>query len=211
MKKLVFELKDALYDLAFPNELLKGRIHLLLLIIESCRFMMHNEQVGNSNHKFVLVVDDMSRLFFCKEDKMFSLMFPFHVNEYPAIRFDLNNLPLDGKMLSDVNQVFESDIFEMSDPIDFIDFIANLQKDNPDLWTVIRHLMTYEIGYIRYDDDPGGFKKASRRGIPGHHPRYHYDINLNSQATFKIGLAKKLTPNEFVDFLNNNSDRAVLK
>lgn len=211
MKKLVFELKDSLYDLAFRDEIIKDRIPILLIIVEACRYMMHNEQVANANHKFMLVVDDMNRLFFCREGKMFSVLFPFHVNEYPTIRFDLNNLPLDGKMFSDVNRVLESELLEVKDAIDFIEPIANLQDENPDLWIVVKHLLTYEIGYIRYDDDLDGFRKASRRGVPKQHPRYHYDVNLDSQATFKLGLARQISPDDFVDFLNNNRDRAVLK
>ena len=67
MKKLVFELKDSLYDLAFKDEIIKGRIPILLIVVEACRYMMHNEQVANADHKFMLVVDDMNRLFFCKQ------------------------------------------------------------------------------------------------------------------------------------------------
>lgn len=211
MKKLVFELKDSLYDLAFQEEMIKGRIPILLIIVEACRYMMHNDQVANADHKFMLVVDDMNRLFFCKEGKMFSLLFPFHVNEYPTIRFDLNNLPLDGKMLSDVNRILESEIFKMKDAIDFVEPIANLQDGNPDLWVVIKHLLTYEIGYIRYDDDPEGFRKASRKGMSKQHPRYHYDVNLDSLATFKLGLSRQITPDDFIDFLNNKKERAMLK
>lgn len=211
MKKLVFELKDSLYNLAFQDEIIKGRIPILLIVIEACRYMMHNEQVTNANHKFMLVVDDMNRLFFCKEGRMFSVMFPFHVNEYPTVRFDLNNLPLDGKMLSDVNQILGSEQFEEKDAIDFIEPIANLQDENPDLWVVVKHLLTYETGYIRYDDDPEGFRNASRMGVPKKHPRYHYDVNLDSQATFKLGLSRQITPDDFVDFLDNKKDRAVLR
>lgn len=211
MKKLVFELKDTLYDLAFRNEIIKGRISLLLIIVEACRYMMHNEQVANANHKFMLVVDDMNRLFFCKEDKMFSVMFPFHINEYPTVRFDLNNIPLDGKMFSDINRVLDSELLDVKDTFDFIEPIANLQDENPYLWIVVRHLLTYEIGYIRYDDDPEGYRNASQRGIAKHHHRFHYDVNLDSQATFKLGLPRHITPDGFVDFLNNKRDRVVLK
>ena len=211
MKKLVFELKDSLYDLAFQDEIIKDRIPILLIVVEACRYMMHNEQVANANHKFMLVVDDMNRLFFCKEGKMFSVMFPFHINEYPTVRFDLNNLPLDGKMLSDINRILESEQLNVKDAIDFIEPIANLQGENPDLWVVVKHLLTYETGYIRYDDDPEGFRNASRKGTPKQHPRYHYDVNLDSQSTFKLGLSKQITPDDFVDFLDDKKDRPVLK
>ena len=50
MKKLIFELKDSLYDLAFRDEIIKGRTPILLIVIEACRYMMHNVQVSNANH-----------------------------------------------------------------------------------------------------------------------------------------------------------------
>ena len=47
--------------------------------------------------------------------------------------------------------------------------------------------------------------------VPKKHPRYHYDVNLDSQATFKLGLSRQITPDDFVDFLDNKKDRAVLR
>lgn len=56
MKKLIFELKDDLFNLAFPEEMLKERRELLLVLVEACKYMMYNDQVANANHKFMLVV-----------------------------------------------------------------------------------------------------------------------------------------------------------
>ena len=41
--------------------------------------------------------------------------------------------------------------------------------------------------------------------------RYHYDINLSQDVAFKIGLSKQLTPEKFVDFLDDTKDRKSLK
>ena len=211
MKKLVFELKNALYDRSIQKVIIE-RKDILLVVLEACRYMMHNEQVHNTTNKIILVVNEMNRLFFCSDEKMFSVMFPFHVNEYPLVRFDLDNIPIDSKVLSSLIQYIESKEFSSDDALDFITPIGDIQEQsNADFWKIVRHLLLYDIGYGRYDDDPEGFKKASKDGKPKQHPRYHYDINLDSQATFKLGLSKKMTSDKFIDMLDNKKERLVLK
>lgn len=211
MKKLVFELKNALYDRSIQKVIIE-RKDILLVVLEACRYMMHNEQVHNTTNKIILVVNEMNRLFFCSDEKMFSVMFPFHVNEYPLVRFDLDNIPIDSKVLSSLIQYIESKEFSSDDALDFITPIGDIQEQsNADFWKIVRHLLLYDIGYVRYDDDPEGFKKASKDGKPKQHPRYHYDINLDSQATFKLGLSKKMTSDKFIDMFDNKKERLVLK
>lgn len=211
MKKLVFELKKAFYDKSIQENII-GRKDILLVVLEACRYMMHNEQVPNATNKLILVVNEMNRLFFCSDEKMFSVMFPFHVNEYPLVRFDLDNIPIDSKVLSTLIQYIESKEFSSDDALDFITPIGDIQEQsNADFWKIVRHLLLYDIGYVRYDDDPEGFKKASKAGRPKQHPRYHYDVNLDSQATFKLGMSKKITSDKFIDMLDNKKDRFVLK
>ena len=143
---------------------------------------------------------------------MFPIRFPFHVNEYPQIRFDLNNTPIDAKMISDVTTMIEADVYESTDALDFIAPISDYQENvNPNIWAIMNHLMTYEIGYIRYDDDLEGYDRACRAGAGKTHPRYHYDVNLDSQAAFKIGLSRQLSPDKFVDFLDDTKERLFAK
>ena len=80
-----------------------------------------------------------------------------------------------------------------------------------DFWKVLKHLLTYEIGYVRYDDDIEGFKSAANAGKPDLHPRFHYDVNLTQQSAFKIGLDKQMTLNKFVDFLDDTKTRKTIK
>ena len=211
MKKLVFELKNALYYRSIQEDIIQ-RKDILLVVLEACRYMMHNEQVPNATNKLILVVNEMNRLFFCSDEKMFSVMFPFHVNEYPLVRFDLDNIPIDSKVLSTLIQFIGSKEYSSDDALDFITPIGNIQEqNNADFWKIVRHLLLYDIGYVRYDDDPEGFKKASKAGRPKKHPRYHYDVNLDSQATFKLGVFKKVTSDKFIDILDNKKDRLILK
>ena len=212
MKKYIFELKDSLLNMAFGDGMLKERKDMLLIVLEACRYMMYNDQVPNANNKVMLVVNDMNRLFFCSKKKMFSVMCPFHVTDYPSIVFDYNHIPIDSEIMSIISTFLDSDEYNADEALDFITQIEDLQENGKrDLWLIIKHLLTFELGYVRYDDNLEEFNKASREGHPKRHPRYHYDVNLDSQATFKLGLSSQLTPSKFVDFLDNTKDRLVVK
>ena len=51
------------------------------------------------------------------------------------------------------------------------------QKQQSSNTSCLLYTSTYELGYIRYDDDIDGFKEAAKKGVPKQHPRYHYDVN----------------------------------
>ena len=87
MKKLWYEVIGNLYEIAFPKKLIKDRRSLLLVVLESCRYMMQNETVDHADNIMVLAVNDMNRLFFCKEKKMYSIVFPFHTECNQKIHF----------------------------------------------------------------------------------------------------------------------------
>lgn len=46
-----------------------------------------------------------------------------------------------------------------------------------------------------------------KNGIPHKHPLNHYDVHLSNQVTFKIGCHTGVTPDWFIEFLDNDSDR----
>lgn len=212
MKKLKYELKGNLHDLAFPHHLLKDRRDLIMIILEACRYMQQNTTTDHAGNLLMLVVNDMNRLFFCKEKKMFSISFPFHTECYPTIHFDLDKIDIDSFMISNLCDFLNSCDYEEKSIYDFATPILEKEQSvSNDFWVVLKHLLTYEIGYVRYDDDIDGFRVAAKKGHPKRHPRYHYDINLSQDAAFKIGLSKQLTPEKFVDFLDDTKDRKSLK
>lgn len=212
MKKLKFEMIGNLYNMAFPENMIKSRKELLAVILESCRFMMQNSTVNHADNLLMLVVNDMNRLFYCKDKKMFSVAFPFHVDCSSPIKFDLDGIDINSAMISNLFTVINSDEFEMTCSYDFITPIIDIEEQfSVDFWTVLKYLMTYELGYIRYDDDIVGFNKASKEGVPNRHPRYHFDVNYSQQAAFKIGLDRHISPDKFVDILDDTIDRKYLR
>lgn len=195
MKKLQFEILGNLLNQAFPKQLLKDRRDLLIILLEACRFILQNQSVKHADNLLMLVVEDMSRLFFCMDKKMYSICFPFHVELYPSIQFNLDDIDIDSMMISNLCTVFNSKEFDAKSIYDFVTPLLELEdKISKDFWRVLKHLLTYEIGYVRYDDDIDGFRTAAKVGNSKFHPRYHFDVNLSQQVAFKIGLDKQLTP-----------------
>lgn len=212
MKKLQFEILGNLLNQVFPKQFLKDRRDLLIILLEACRFILQNQPVKHADNLLMLVVEDMSRLFFCMDKKMYSICFPFHVELYPSIQFDLDDIDIDSMMISNLCTVFNSKEFEAKSIYDFVTLLLELEDQfSKDFWRVLKHLLTYEIGYIRYDDDIEGFRTAANVGNSKLHPRYHFDVNLSQQVAFKIGLDKQLTPDKFVEFLDDTKCRKIIK
>jgi len=68
-----------------------------------------------------------------------------------------------------------------------------------DYWKMILYLIEFEPGYMRYDFD----EKNDNGKI---HPLHHLDINYSNNATYKLGLEAKLTPELFLDLINKETD-----
>lgn len=213
MKKFKFGMMGNLLYQAFPDTLLKNRRDLLIILLESCRFMIQNPVVNHADNLLILVVNDMNRLFFCTEKKMYSISFPFNTEYYPTIHFNYQGIDIDSSMISNLCSFLNSSEFEANSSFDFVTPILEQEENcsSNDFWIVLKHLLTYEIGYVRYDDDIEGFRVACNAGTPKRHPRFHYDVNLSQHAAFKIGLDKQLTPDKFIDFLDDTKDRKILK
>ncbi|MGQ2286640.1 hypothetical protein ACT5YT_05175 [Leuconostoc suionicum] len=73
----------------------------------------------------------------------------------------------------------------------------NIQK----WWNLIYMLLTFEIGYIRYDIDPEHEKE--------NHPKNHFDINLSNSV--KFGIKQNIQSSEFIHFLNSKENVYYIK
>ena len=213
MKKYCFELKGAMYDIAFPNNLITEREQLLRIIMEACRQMMYSDEDTHTQNKMVLLVKEMNRLFFCSNKKYYSVAFPFHVAKNQSLIFDYQGVIIDSQMISDICLILGADEYKSFHAIDFVGLIDDIENNHSeDFWHVFKHLLTYEIGYVRYDNDIEGYKNALQRGKPKSHPHYHLDINMSNQATYKVGLPNSYSLDDFIYILDNdNNDRLFMK
>lgn len=212
MKRVEFALYKDIERLAFPMERIKSRMELLTLLLETLRFSLTDKPLANvhNSEKFLFYVADMQRLFFYKENKYISISLPFSLYQTDAgISFAYDGIVIDSEIISNILRIINDTDLGSDSIMDMAILVDEVKKIN--IWKIIRHLMTYEIGYIRYDDDIIGYKDAKKNGCPLRHPRFHLDICLAQSATFKVGLERELSNDEFIQILDNKVDRWFLK
>lgn len=210
MKRINIELaSDYLSDCSFRN-----KIDIIRLCINYVKFapIVFNRMNG-SNGNTILLIDRMKRLFVHYGKSIHSVHFPFNLSsENGKIDFYWQDNDLDAKTTSMLLDFFNRfDELESLDDmyenflrlIDEYD-IKKSAKENS-LWKVISHLLVFEPAYLRYDED------FSNRMDMKKHPPYHFDLNYCNTSTFKLGIGRKISMEEYIDILNNNSNCAFLK
>lgn len=162
----------------------KGDVIVLLMRamkVMSLRIDLQPDLVVGS---IILHVDKTSRLFFVSERKIFSINFPFFVVESDlGLDFKSNNhSDVDGRVTSEIIALLDSGaVFDSSDFVIFAEALFALCDLDYQLWALIRDLLAFEDGYLRYDHDPVN--------EDGHrHPLHHIDVFYSNSSTFKIGL-----------------------
>ena len=153
----------------------------------------------------------MSRLFIPENideqvQKIYSIVFPFSYNveknELSFTQITINNslnsclksifASFDNELLASIEKTLEScwDInkYEEYSDVD-IDFILK----------ILTKLMTFDVGYIRYDYD-----EEHEKGVM--HPLHHLDVNYSNQSTYKIGLKEAIDSITLKEILDINNE-----
>lgn len=160
----------------------------------------YNTKGLNIHVRMKLVIDKMSRLFFYKANKFFSVTFPFTVyiedNSIREIR-SYSGIVINNKVVSDMLSILNDNDFKQN--MSLRDY--QNEDDSIDNWSLIilEEILGYEPAYIRYDCD----KKNAKGKL---HPAYHLDVNYSSTGTFKIGLDNHISEGYFEDLQNINTD-----
>ena len=73
MKKYKYALNQYVSDIIFPKERVKDKVQILEILLEASRYILSAPSLTFDKNlgSITLVVDKMSRLFFCKEKKGF--------------------------------------------------------------------------------------------------------------------------------------------
>ena len=208
MKKFEFELTDLLYSKALLP--IHRKDDLLKLLAHTIKFLVLHPNANTTeiaeDKKLILYIDKMSRLFFCVKDKIFSFRFPFFVGVNPEngslsisfkdyFKFDsitsslllaiLEQDDIFNGTLENVNERMLQEIIENEwESID-LDGVCEL----------IKVLMLFEPGYLRYDHD-------EKRAAGAMHPEHHLDIFFSSTSTMKLGLKNSVESEWFIDLVN---------
>lgn len=203
MKQYVFYLDEREIGIVFSP--IRSKIDVIKLLMASTVIMLLNKKPNNERikGKMILLVSKMSRLFFFSDEKYFSLSFPFTVIENPDNVLSFSSRLIDNinhKLTSDVMRLINSEEFTDSNCIyTFNDRIAEIEESSDGFWSLIKELIFYEDGYIRYDYDV-------ERANGNLHPINHIDVFYSSNPTFKIGLRNKISHGSLIDLVDSQSD-----
>ena len=204
MREYRFEVDESYMDRFFSP--IKNKAQFIELLMNSLKYMLLNQPVKEDRVRgeIVLIIDKMSRLFFIKENKCFSVVFPFSVKYDDVFSFSFKNkMNIDGRLTSEIISFVNDSDFESNCCIEFASPISEYQESNDDsYWGLIRELLLMEGGYLRYDYDKDNYDRHGQSDV---HPLNHYDLFYSGNATFKIGLKEKIKPAEFIDLLNTRT------
>jgi hypothetical protein len=204
MKEYTFDIEKSYLDRFFSP--IRTRVQLIEVMMNAIKYMLLNPVISEeqSKGKLVLRIDKMSRLFFFKEDKYFSIVFPFYAKkkEHKYV-FSFHNLPeIDSKLTTDVISIIKSSEFMANCSVDFASPISDYQEETNDgFWCFLRELLFMEDGYVRYDYDDNEDRMNEYT-----HPLNHYDLFRSSSATFKLGIKNRLTQSDFIDLFDINTN-----
>lgn len=183
---------------------IRSKTDYIVLLMRVIKLMLANIPTAKNKGagEILLKSEKMSRLIISGKYKIFSIAFPFFIEETEdGLRFYSNSyLDVNHKTTSQVLALFRDErILDHPDVLMFADPIDNISRFDPDIWALLRDLITIEDGYLRYDYDPKNEK--------GHlHPLHHLDVFYTTPSTFKIGLNSEIAVAAFEDVINLRTD-----
>jgi len=214
MKRFEFEIGHSILRKLFPPNRVKSKLQVLNILLETIRYCLsyNLDEIHSSQGKIVLIVDKMSRIFFSSENKSYSISFPFlSLQDKEGIRFSFENIDLDAYLVSNLIGVITNEGFMDGSSLELFESLVDFEKENEQIWCILRELLLYEDGYIRYDNDIIGFNKAKENGYEHRHPLNHFDFFYTNRATFKLGSETIIGIDEFIDILNIKTDCKYIK
>lgn len=151
-----------------------------------------------------LVIDKQSRIFiYLSVDKFYSFEYPCQV-EVDIYTKQVNSvyttsginctLELISNAISILDDVKCDSIIDVYESRDEEDAFLNIKA-----YELLEYFWAHEPCYLRYDYDPKSCNGAL-------HPLNHLDINISLKGSYKLGLKSKLSPYEFENIVNKNTD-----
>lgn len=168
-------------------------VSILLETVEN--FIYHNEAIKEIQNNTMLL--ENGRLFVFLENKYFSIKFPFKIKIEEEIKFYINNIELNSKILSAIRYAF----LNISNSIR--DILYQIEKEyeqinKDEIEEIIIAMLLLDDGYLRYDHDA----KNENGKL---HPLDHLDIFYTNNSV-KLGLRGRLSQKNFVKIISKKYD-----
>ena len=142
--------------------MLRTKEDIILLLLKSLKMLFVEESSTNIKGKIIIRIEKMSRIFFELENKFFSFNFPFSIeindkNEIVRIYDPQSNIDLDNKIISELISVILSGVLKYDNFDVFFDTLTDIDFSSTsgmqDIWCLLKKLILFDCGYIRYDYD----------------------------------------------------------
>lgn len=216
---LHFKINKRVYNSLF-NYTVRDKFDSIRTLINTYDYLINYANITSDKDSCCLDIFikniDGYRLFFLEKDKIFTICSPFRIKRMDDEIIITHNLigEVSNMEVSLLKRIFDDEnIFMIKDAMhsyclledvineDFSDSHLNIQT----IWEVLIDLINYESGYVRYDYDP---KNKSSEEI---HPLHHLDISYNSYSTYKFGLHKKISIEDFINIFDATTHQLFLK
>ena len=221
MKCFLYNLNKTDVDIFFPNELIKSKIQIIKILLEFVRgSLLYRETIEERDIKspyVKLIIDKKSRIFFFSEKKYYTIHFPFSCSKQDDGSLEItyqgyrNIIPIKSEIISKVMEILNDEQFNSVSALDFIEPIDKMESEIDYIWELLKGLLMFEDGYVRFDNDPEEYNRAKNEGREHTHPENHIDIFYNNGNTLKLGLKGKSTPDEFIDYFDSKKDCKYLE
>lgn len=181
---------------------LRNKVDYARLVILSARSLLINYSTKDVkvDAKMTLIIDTMSRLFFIKQNKYFSVSFPFTVLIAEGEDVEISSYlgkEVNNRSISAVLSILDNNTFKLNPST--IDFYIDSDYEAAIGLALLEEIFLFEPSYIRYDNDPA--RQNGKR-----HPLFHLDVNYSSAGVYKLGLNEEITIDHFKNLLNTTTD-----
>lgn len=199
--------------LRLSTRAIRSKAQIIELLLETIPLLQYSEVVERPEENYILLrIDRMKRLFFVIENKIFSFNFPFSIDfgengDTLRIYDSSTDIEISGLNYVTLTTAFK-EIFMKNEDYGVTDLDSEImsilekfdQEPNKDsIWQILKSLLTFEAGYLRYDYD-------EERENGDLHPLNHIDVNYSSGGTFKLGIKSSIVCTDFVDIVNVNTN-----
>lgn len=187
--------------------IIKDKKDCIRILLEATRSLLYNTGViSESKCQFPylkLVINNQSRIYiFLSDTKYYS----FSYNCQVEIEHKTSNIlsiytknginctfALLSQALSILSEIKNSSLYDVYSSLEDEDIVDD------QAYRLLDFFWGSELGYLRYDYD-----KKNHNGLI--HPLNHFDVNITDQAHYKIGLDDRITPTDYENIINEETN-----